>query len=69
MKQVTLHVAGMSCGSCVNKIEGHVGKRKGVEYVKVKLAEGLVDVKFHEDQISLEEIKGAIQETGYHVVE
>lgn len=59
----------MSCGYCVNKIEGHVGKLSGVESVKVKLSIGQVEVAFQENQVTLEEIKGANQETGYDVVE
>lgn len=69
MQQVTLNVQGMSCGSCINKIEGNVGKLTGVESVKVQLAEGEVDVEFNESSVKLEEIKAAIKDTGYEVTE
>ncbi|MGX9932894.1 copper chaperone CopZ [Virgibacillus salarius] len=69
MQQVTLNVQGMSCGSCVNKIEGNVGKLNGVESVKVQLSEGKVDVSFNESLIDLGEIKDAIKDTGYEVKE
>ncbi|WP_077303216.1 copper chaperone CopZ [Virgibacillus pantothenticus] len=69
MQQVTLNVEGMSCGSCVNKVEGNVGKLNGVESVKVQLSEGKVDVAFNESTIDLGEIKGAIKDTGYEVKE
>ena len=58
----------MSCKSCVNKIEGFIGKLNGVESIKVKLSEGKVDVTFNED-IVLEEIKSSIKATGYDVAE
>ncbi|MYL56660.1 copper ion binding protein [Virgibacillus halodenitrificans] len=67
MKQVTLHVQGMSCGSCVNKIERNVGKLNGVESVKVQLSEGKVDVTFNESAVAVGEIKGAIKDSGYEV--
>ena len=67
MKQTTLNVVGMSCRSCVNKIEGNIGKLNGVESVKVKLSEGKVDVTFNEDIVNLEEIKSSIKDTGYDV--
>ncbi|WP_019413638.1 copper ion binding protein [Paenisporosarcina sp. TG20] len=69
MQQVTLNVPGMSCGSCVNKIEGNVGKRNGVESVKVQFSDGKVDVTFNESTIDLGEIKNAIKDTGYEVIE
>ncbi|GIN93705.1 copper chaperone CopZ [Siminovitchia terrae] len=69
MKQVTLNVQGMSCGSCVNKIEGNVGKLNGVESVKVLLSEGKVDVTFDESTVDLTVVKGAIKDSGYEVME
>ncbi len=69
MKQVTLKVQGMSCGSCVNKIEGNVGKLRGVESVEVLLSEGEVDVTFNENTVDLSGIKGAIKDSGYEVME
>ncbi|MGB6409493.1 MULTISPECIES: heavy-metal-associated domain-containing protein [Bacillales] len=69
MKETTLNVVGMSCSSCINKIEGQVGKLTGVDTVKVKLSDGQVDVSFQEEQVTLDEIKAAIQETGYKVAD
>lgn len=69
MQQVTLNVQGMSCGSCVKKIEGNVGKLNGIESVKVQLSEGKVDVTFNESIVNLKVIKGAIKDSGYEVVE
>lgn len=64
MQQVTLNVQGMSCGSCVKKIEGNVGKLNGIESVKVQLSEGKVDVTFNESIVNLKVIKGAIKGFG-----
>ena len=69
MQQVTLNVQGMSCGSCVNKIEGNVGKLNGVESGKVQLSEGKVDVTFNESIVDLGKIKDAIKDTGYEAME
>ncbi|KRG12917.1 copper ion binding protein [Lederbergia galactosidilytica] len=69
MQQVTLNVQGMSCRSCVNKIEENIGKLNGVESVKVRLSEGKVDVIFIENIIELREIKTAIKDNGYEVLE
>ncbi len=54
MEQKTLKVSGMSCGHCVNSIEGNVSKLDGVEAVKVHLSEGKVDVSYDSASIELE---------------
>jgi copper chaperone len=67
MEKVTLTVTGMSCGHCVNAIEGNVGKLNGVSDVKVHLSEGKVDVAFDSAVISLDAIKETIDDQGYDV--
>ena len=69
MSQVTLNVEGMSCGACVNKVEGNLGQLNGVESVKAQIPEGKVDVTFNENTINLADIKGAVQDTGYEIKE
>lgn len=67
MEQITLQVQGMSCGHCVNSIEGSVGKLKGVASVQVHLDKGTVDIEFDANAVSLEEIENEIEEQGYDV--
>jgi len=67
VNKVTLEVIGMSCGHCVNAVESNVGALNGVEMVKVNLAEGLVDVEFNPERMTLEKIKETIDDQGYEV--
>lgn len=67
MESITLNVKGMSCGSCVNSIEGSVGQLDGVESVKVHFQDGKVDVSFHTDKVKLQAITEVIEEQGYRV--
>lgn len=67
MEQIKLQVQGMSCGHCVNSIEGNVGELNGVKSVKVHLDNGTVDIEFDLNVVSLEEIKSEIEELGYEV--
>ncbi len=67
MEQVTLKVQGMSCGHCVNSIEGSVGELHGVSKVKVHLEKGTVDVEFNNQEVTLEKIKETIDDQGYDV--
>ena len=65
MKSVILKVEGMSCGHCVNAIEGGLNdiKVKG----KVDLKNKTVQVDYNENEISLESIKKTIENQGYKV--
>ncbi|MDB5055391.1 MAG: copper chaperone [Bacilli bacterium] len=66
MQTVTLKVEGMSCGHCVNSVEGAV-KKLGTNG-KVDLAQKSVTVEFDESKVSLDAIKEAIEKQGYDVV-
>ncbi|MCM3409334.1 copper chaperone CopZ [Metabacillus litoralis] len=68
MQKIILTVNGMSCGHCVNSIEGNVGKLNGVSQVKVHLNEGKVELEFNPEVVSLETIKETIDDQGYDVV-
>ncbi|MFD2212602.1 MULTISPECIES: copper chaperone CopZ [Bacillaceae] len=68
MQKIILTVNGMSCGHCVNAIEGNVGKLNGVSQVKVHLNEGKVELEFNPEVVSLDTIKETIDDQGYDVV-
>ncbi len=67
MEKVTLNVQGMSCGHCVNAVEGSVGKLNGVTNVIVHLENGTVDVEYNAEAVTLETIKETIDDQGYDV--
>lgn len=67
MGNVTLQVEGMSCGHCVKAVETAVTALVGVENVTVTLADAKVDVAFNAAQVSVEQIKAAIDDQGYDV--
>ncbi|GIN73338.1 copper chaperone CopZ [Bacillus sp. J14TS2] len=67
MTNKTLNVQGMSCGHCVNSIEGSVGDLNGVETVKVHLQAGKVDVTFDPEKVDLKDITEVIEEQGYDI--
>ncbi|MUT65195.1 copper ion binding protein [Paenibacillus sp. NEAU-GSW1] len=66
MTTTTLKVQGMSCGHCVNSVEGAL-KQIGASG-KVDLGAGSVTVNFEESKVSLAAIKEAIEDQGYDVV-
>ncbi|MDI4646091.1 cation transporter [Cohnella hashimotonis] len=62
----TLKVEGMSCGHCVNSVEGAL-KKLGAE-AKVDLAAGSVAISYDESKLGLADLKSAIEDQGYEVV-
>jgi copper chaperone len=62
-----LTVEGMSCEHCVNRIQKTVGALKGVSAVSVDLKGKSAAVEFDAEQVTLEDIKSAIEEQGYEV--
>ncbi|MCK2007618.1 MULTISPECIES: copper chaperone CopZ [Bacillaceae] len=67
MEKMTLNVKGMSCGHCINSIEGNVGELSGVTTVKVNLDSGTVSVVFNPNEVSIDKIKETIDDQGYDV--
>jgi Cu+-exporting ATPase len=64
-KRVTIPVEGMTCASCVARIEKVVGRLEGVTAVAVNLATERADVQYDPGAVRLSQIKRAITEAGY----
>ncbi|MGH2618724.1 MAG: cation transporter, partial [Thermomicrobiales bacterium] len=45
--EVAIPVTGMTCASCVNRVEKAIGKIPGVENVAVNLATERASVRYH----------------------
>lgn len=67
VEKVTLPVGGMTCASCVRRIENEVKKVAGVFSASVNLAAERVTVEYDSDVISLADIKKVIVNLGYQV--
>jgi copper chaperone len=67
MEKITLNVKDMSCGHCINTIEGSVSDLSGVTTVKVNLDSGTVSVEFNPNEVTLDKIKETINDQGYDV--
>jgi Cu+-exporting ATPase len=64
-KRVTIPVEGMTCASCVARIEKVVGRLEGVRSVAVNLATERADVIYAPQTVRLSAIKQAITGAGY----
>lgn len=66
-ENIQLQVEGMSCGHCVKAVENGLTELNGVNSVAVTLADGIVDVAYDSNVVTLDSIKEVIVEEGYTV--
>ncbi len=66
---VTLPVQGMTCASCVKRIEDALREKDGVIDVSVNLATERVTIKYSPTEVTLPELKKTITDAGYKVIE
>lgn len=66
MKSYTFPVEGMTCASCVTRVERIIGKLDGVKNVAVNLAKENVTFQ-SEDEPDLSAIAAAVEEFGYKI--
>jgi P-type Cu+ transporter len=67
--EVVMPVTGMTCASCVRRIEKALGKVEGVQEASVNLATEKARVVFDSELTSLETLKKAVEKAGYAVRE
>jgi Cu+-exporting ATPase len=65
LTELSLSVTGMTCASCVARIERFLARAEGVEDAAVNLATERATVRFHPDRIDRSGIVAAIEAAGY----
>ena len=60
-----LAIAGMTCKSCVQSIEGLISQRAGVHQISVFLAEGTAVVLYDPSRTHPEELRAAVEDMGF----
>ncbi len=64
----TYPVLGMTCASCVRKIETVLGKTEGISEASVNFASEKVTIEYDNDKIDLDKIEKIIKDLGYELV-
>jgi Cu+-exporting ATPase len=67
MNAVTFPVTGMTCASCVRRIEKALGKVDGVHEASVNLATEKARVVFDPAAVSVDQMRSAVEKVGYHI--
>ena len=62
---VRFPVEGMTCASCVNRIERHLRKLEGVVEADVNLATESASVRFDGARVDLDDLRSAVESAGY----
>ncbi|HET9515571.1 MAG TPA: cation transporter [Gemmatimonadales bacterium] len=62
-QNLTLHIAGMSCGHCLNAVNQALAGLPGVSIDSVRI--GRADLRFDDSQIRPPQIMAAVEDAGY----
>ena len=65
MAHIKLHVTGMTCGHCQEKVEKALKGIAGVYYAVVDLQDGEADVDFNDDSVTTQQLMAAVERAGY----
>jgi Cu+-exporting ATPase len=65
--EIQLPITGMTCASCVRRVEKALGKVDGVIEANVNLATERASVAYDPQQVTLADLKGAVEKAGYGV--
>jgi P-type Cu+ transporter len=68
VQQVDLPITGMTCASCVRRVEKALQKVPGVESASVNLATEQANVSYDPAQASAAQIQSAVENAGYGIV-
>ena len=65
--EITFPVTGMTCASCVRRIEKSLGKVEGVHAASVNLATERASVRFDPARVEFATLARAVEQAGYGV--
>jgi Cu+-exporting ATPase len=69
MEKVTFPIHGMSCASCVKKVENALSGLEGVVRTSVNFATERATVQYIPGTVSMEDFRKAVKEAGYEILE
>jgi Cu+-exporting ATPase len=67
--EIQLPIEGMTCGSCVNRIERFLRSTDGVEEANVNLATEMATIRYLPDVADRDRLVAAVEAAGYDVRE
>jgi len=68
INSVSLPVQGMTCASCVARVEKSISKINGIKNVSVNLATEKVSFEIDTEAAALEQVKETVEDAGYKII-
>ncbi len=68
-QRVTLPIQGLSCASCVDRIQTNLVKLEGVVNASVNLATETASIEYLPDKVGVEAFKSTVEDIGYRVID
>lgn len=65
MNEIVLNITGMSCGGCVNSVQGVLTAVPGVNRVVVDLAAGTARIQFDSARTTVDALAQAVNAAGF----
>ncbi|MFW5852655.1 MAG: heavy-metal-associated domain-containing protein [Nanoarchaeota archaeon] len=62
-----IKINGMTCQSCVNRIESSLSKLEGIKKVKVSLPDDVAKVRYDSSKVDIDKIRDVVLNMGYAV--
>ncbi|MDI6802722.1 MAG: heavy metal translocating P-type ATPase [Bacteroidota bacterium] len=69
LKKIQLPILGMSCASCVSRVQDTLSKLPGVASATVNLATETASIQFDESKVNTSHFKHAVESIGYNLSE
>src|SRR3989304_3075365 len=66
-EKLTLPVEGMTCASCVSRVEKALSKIDGITDVTVNLASEKATFSLNKNKTQIDEIRKSVEEAGYKI--
>ncbi len=66
-KKISAPVEGMTCASCVARVEKAISKVEGIKNVSVNFASEKASFEFNPDRVDLKEIENIVEKAGYKI--
>lgn len=69
MPVIHLKIEGMTCAGCAKSVTTALQSCRGVNSVSVDHVNGLAEVDFDPEQTTVQELKAAVEDTGFDVID
>ncbi|OPY55229.1 MAG: putative copper-exporting P-type ATPase A [Methanosaeta sp. PtaU1.Bin112] len=67
-KWLEMKISGMACAGCSGAVQKALSRLEGVSSAKVDLAKKTAYVDYDPEKITLQDLKNAVEKSGYKVV-